>query len=198
MIDVSMTEGAMSLLPVATATYLNNDKAPIPGRSHLDGGLPCYNIYETRDGKYVTLAALEPKFWHTFCTRIGHLELLPFHMPVGPGEREEAVNALKAIFKTKTRDEWVAELAELDACLGPVYSLEEVFNDPQMQARGVTVTNSTDDYTLRTLRSFPRISGVEQEQRYVPPELSEHTSEVLQEFGYSESEIKRFKAEGAI
>src|SRR5207253_4172299 len=129
----------------------NNDKAPIPGRSSLDGGLPCYNIYEARDGKYVTLAALEPKFWHTFCTRIGHLELLPFHMPVGPGEREEAMNALKAIFKTKTRDEWVAELADLDACLGPVYSIEEAFNDPQMQARGATVTSSTGDYTLRTL-----------------------------------------------
>jgi alpha-methylacyl-CoA racemase len=198
MIDVSMTEGAMSLLPIVTATYLNNDKAPIPGRSNLDGGLPCYNIYETRDGKYITLAALEPKFWHTFCTRVGHLELLPFHMPVGPGEREEAMNALKAIFKTKTRDEWIAELADLDACLGPVYSIEEVFNDSQMQARGVIVTSSTDDYTLRTLPSFPRISGVEPEQRYVPPELGEHTGEVLQEFGYSEAEIKQFKTEGTI
>lgn len=198
MVDVSMTEGAMSLLPIVTATYLNNDKAPIPGRSNLDGGLPCYNIYETRDGKYITLAALEPKFWHTFCTRVGHLELLPFHMPVGPGEREEAVNALKAIFKAKTRDEWMAELADLDACLGPVYSIEEAFNDPHMQARGVTVTGSNGDYTLRTLPSFPRISEMEQEQRYVPPELGEHTNVILQEFGYNEAEIKQFKAEGAI
>jgi crotonobetainyl-CoA:carnitine CoA-transferase CaiB-like acyl-CoA transferase len=108
------------------------------------------------------------------------------------------MNALKAIFKTKTRDEWVAELADLDACLGPVYSIEEAFNDPQMQARGVTVTSSTGDYTLRTLPSFPRISDVEREQQYVPPELGEHTSAVLQEFGYNEAEIKRFKAEGAI
>ncbi|MEO6887938.1 MAG: CaiB/BaiF CoA-transferase family protein, partial [Ktedonobacteraceae bacterium] len=87
MIDVSMTEGVMSLLPVFASTYLTADKAPQPGQSALDGGLPCYNIYETRDGKHVTLAALEPKFWHTFCTRVGHLELLPFHLPVGPAER---------------------------------------------------------------------------------------------------------------
>src|SRR6202162_348767 len=86
MVDVSMTEGVMALLPFTDIAYLNTGEAPIPVRSALDGGLPCYNIYETQDGKYVTLAALEYKFWHTFCTRTGHLELLPFHLPVGPGE----------------------------------------------------------------------------------------------------------------
>ena len=198
MVDVSMTEGVMSLLPLAVATYLNNGKAPVPGHSSLDGGLPCYNIYETRDGKYVTLAALEQKFWHTFCKRIGHLELLPFHMPVGPGERDEAVNALKAIFKTKTRAEWLEELADLDTCLGPVYTIEEALHDANAQTRGMTVTNTNTDYALHTLPSFPRISGFEQEQRYAPPELGEHTSSILQEFGYSEAEIKRFRAEGII
>src|SRR5439155_13050144 len=80
-IDVSMTEGVMSLLSLVAGAYLNTGKAPRPGHSRLDGGLPCYNIYEAKDGKYVTLAALEPKFWNTFCTHIGHLELLPFHTP---------------------------------------------------------------------------------------------------------------------
>jgi crotonobetainyl-CoA:carnitine CoA-transferase CaiB-like acyl-CoA transferase len=198
MIDVAMTEGALSLLPLAAATYLNTGTAPLPGRSALDGGLPCYNIYETRDGKHVTLAALEPKFWHTFCTRIGHLELLPFHMPVGPGEREEAMVALRAIFKTKTRDEWVAELADLDACLGPVYSVDEALNDAHAQARGVTVTSGSAENEFRTLPSFPRISGVDAEQRYAPPTLGEHTCEILQAVGYSAAEIEQFKGEGAI
>ena len=63
-IDVSMTEGVMSLLPLVASAYLNTGKAPRPGHSALDGGLPCYNIYETKDGRHVTLAALEPKFWH--------------------------------------------------------------------------------------------------------------------------------------
>ncbi|MBV9230107.1 MAG: CoA transferase [Chloroflexi bacterium] len=198
MIDVSMTEGVMSLLPLFTAAYLNTGKAPLPGRSTLDGGLPCYNIYETRDGKHVTLAALEPKFWHTFCTRIGHLELLPFHMPVGPGERDEAMAALRAIFKTKTRDEWVAELADLDTCLGPVYSVDEALNDAHAQERGVTVTSGSGENELRTLPSFPRISGVDAEQRYAPPTLGEHTCEILQAIGYSDEEIEQFKGEGAI
>ncbi len=203
MVDVSMTEGVMSLLPLFATAYFNTGQAPIPGRSSLDGGLPCYNIYETQDGKHVTLAALEYKFWHTFCSRTGHLELLPFHLPVGPGEREQAITMLQAIFKTKTRDEWMAELADIDACVGPVYTLDEFLNDPQAQARGVSVTGRVkgegdDEITFRTLPSFPRISGVEQEQRFAAPGMGEHTDALLREAGYSDAEIEQFKTGGVI
>jgi alpha-methylacyl-CoA racemase len=197
-IDVSMTEGVMSLLPLFASTYLNTGKPPRPGHSTLDGGLPCYNIYETRDHKHVTLAALEPKFWHTFCTHIGHLELLPFHLPVGPGEREQAIEMLRAIFKTKTRDEWVAELADIDACVGPVYSIDEAIDDPHAQARGVTVTTTVAGEPLQTLQSFPRMSDAEQEQRYAPPMLGEHTDDLLREAGYSDDEITQFKSAGTV
>jgi crotonobetainyl-CoA:carnitine CoA-transferase CaiB-like acyl-CoA transferase len=197
-IDVSMTEGVMSLLPLIAGTYLNTGKAPRPGHSTLDGGLPCYNIYETRDHKHVTLGALEPKFWHTFCTRIGHLELLPFHLPVGPGEREQAIEMLRTIFKTKTRDEWVAELADIDACFGPVYSIDEAIDDPHAQTRGVTVTTTVAGEPLQTLQSFPRMSDVEQEQRYAPPTLGEQTDDLLREAGYSVDEIAQFKSTGTV
>lgn len=197
-IDVSMTEGVLSLLPLVTTTYMNTGKAPRPGHSSLDGGLPCYNIYETKDGKHVTLAALEPKFWHTFCTHVGHLELLPFHMPVGPGEREQAMDMLRAIFKTKTRDEWVAELGETDACIGPVYSIDEALNDPHAQSRGTSVSSGAGAETFQTLPSFPRISENEHEQRYAPSTIGEHTSELLHEAGYSDEEIAQFTAGGAI
>ena len=155
-------------------------------------------IYETKDGKHVTLAALEPKFWHTFCTHVGHLELLPFHAPVGPGEREQAIEILRSIFKTKTRDEWLAELGDIDACVGPIYSIDEALNDPQAQARGVRVSSGIGDEQVHTLASFPRISGVEDEQRYAPPALGEHTDALLREVGYSEDEIAQLREEGAI
>lgn len=197
-IDVSMTEGVTSLLPLATAMYLNTGKAPRPGHAALDGGLPCYNIYETRDGRHVTLAALEPKFWHTFCTHIGHLELLPFHTPAGPEEREAAMDMLRAIFKTKTRDEWLADLAEIDACVGPVYSLDEAMNDPQAQARGVSASSTKNGETLHTLRSFPRISGVDNAGGSPPPGLGEHTEELLREAGYTDEEIAELRTGGVI
>jgi crotonobetainyl-CoA:carnitine CoA-transferase CaiB-like acyl-CoA transferase len=191
-----MTEGVMSLLPLVSTAYLNTDKAPKPGHSTLDGGLPCYNIYETRDGKHVTLAALEPKFWHTFCTHIRHLELLPFHQPRGLEEREEAMHILRNIFKMKTRDEWVAELADIDTCVGPVYSIDEALNDPQAQARGISVTSGDD--AVRTLPTFPRISNAEAIQHHAPPTLGEHTSEILHELGYSDDDIEQFRTQGAI
>jgi alpha-methylacyl-CoA racemase len=201
MIDVSMTEGVMSLLPLTATAYLNTGKAPQPGKTQLDGGLPCYNIYETKDGKHITLAALEYKFWHTFCTRIGHLSLLPFHTPVGPGEREEALDVLRAIFKTKTRAEWLAELADIDACVGPVNTIDEALNDSHAQARGISVTSAPIDdmgTSFHTLPSFPRISGIENNQLYPPPQLGQHTTELLRDMGYSDTEIEKFKEEGII
>ena len=151
--------------------------------------------------KHITLAALEYKFWHTFCTRIGHLELLPFHTPVGPCEREEALDLLRAIFKTKTRAEWLAELADIDACVGPVNTIDEALNDPHAQARGTSVTSTPIDETgtsFHTLPSFPRISDIENEQRYPPPQLGQHTTELLRDMGYDAAEIEKFKEEGVI
>ena len=108
---------------------------------------------------------------------------------------------LRAIFKTKTRDEWLAELAEVDACAGPVYSIDEALNDQQALARGVSVTSGPIGETgasFRTLPSFPRISGVEDEQRYAPPGLGEHTGELLRQIGYSEEEIEGFRVGGVV
>jgi crotonobetainyl-CoA:carnitine CoA-transferase CaiB-like acyl-CoA transferase len=201
MVDVSMTEGVMALLPLLAATYFNTATAPKPGMSALDGGLPCYNIYETSDGRYITLAALEYKFWHTFCTQIGHLELLPFHLPAGPQERAEAIEILRAIFKTKSRNEWLADLSEIDACVGPVYTLGEALNDKHAQSRGPGVLSQPPgaaDKGFRTLPTFPRISDVRQEQRYAPPLLGEHNGELLHELGYSETEIRDLQTGGAI
>ncbi len=117
---------------------------------------------------------------------------------MGPGEREQAMDTLRAVFKTKTRDEWVAELGDIDACVGPVYSIDEALNDQQAQARGVTVSSGSGDETIQTLSSFPRISGVEDEQRYAPPQLGEHSGELLREAGYSDAEIEQFKVGGVV
>ncbi len=203
MVDVSMTEGLLSLLPLVTATYLYNGNIPTPGQSSLDGGLPCYNIYETSDGKHVTLAALEEKFWHTFCMRIDHPELLPLHTPANTAERDETMRTLQAIFKTKTRDEWLALLASEDTCVGPVYSLDEALRDPQAQARGVTFATSASQNQLAEdtpsqLSRFPRLSDSEQSVRLSPPRLGEHTESVLHELGYSSEAIEQLQSRGIV
>ena len=108
---------------------------------------------------------------------------------------------LRAIFKTKTRAEWLTELADIDACVGPVNTIEEALNDPHAQARGTSVISAPIDengISFYTLPSFPRISGIENEQRYPPPQLRQHTSELLRDMGYELTEIEKFKEEGVI
>jgi crotonobetainyl-CoA:carnitine CoA-transferase CaiB-like acyl-CoA transferase len=92
-------------------------------------------------------------------------------------------------------------LAGIDACVGPVNTIDEALNDPQALARGTSVTSSPFDESgtaFHTLPSFPRISGIEDEQRYPPPQLGQHTTELLRGLGYELTEIEKFKEEGVI
>ncbi|HEU5368780.1 MAG TPA: CaiB/BaiF CoA-transferase family protein, partial [Ktedonobacterales bacterium] len=193
-VDVSMMENALTLMPLLAATTLNTGKEPAPGAGQLNGGLPAYRVYETRDGKAITLGALEPKFWATFCERLGRPDLLSLHQPADDAEREDAQASLRALFLMRTRDEWVAEFAEIEACLGPVNSLSEALRDPQVQALG-TVRRA--DYgasgDFGTLALTPRIEDVPFEVRHAPPALGQQTREILLAAGYTDDELTRLR-----
>jgi crotonobetainyl-CoA:carnitine CoA-transferase CaiB-like acyl-CoA transferase len=198
-VDVSMMESALSLMPLLAASTLNTGHEPAPGAYQLNGGLPVYHVYETQDGKAITLGALEPKFWSAFCERVGRPDLLSVHQPTDAAEREDGLTALRTLFLTRTRDEWVAEFAEVEACLGPVNSLFEALQDPQVQALG-TVRRA--DYgasgEFGTLALTPRIEDVPFEVRHAPPALGEQTREILRAAGYTDEELTRLRDEGAI
>ncbi|HLW01643.1 MAG TPA: CaiB/BaiF CoA-transferase family protein [Ktedonobacterales bacterium] len=199
LVDVSMMENALALMPLLAATTLNTGHEPAPGAGQLNGGLPAYRIYETKDGKAITLGALEPKFWATFCERAGRPDLLSLHQPTDATEREEARAALRALFLTRTRDEWVAEFAEIETCLGPVNTLSEALVDPQVEALGtVRRADYGESFEFGTLALTPRIEDVPFEVRHAPPALGEQTREILQAAGYSEDDLTRLRNEGAI
>ncbi|HEX8728142.1 MAG TPA: CoA transferase, partial [Ktedonobacterales bacterium] len=137
-VDVSMTDGALALLPwLATVALHQNGREPAPGEGWLAGALPGYNVYATRDGRYVTLAALEPKFWAEFCQRIERPDLIERQFPRDDADRQQTKDELAAIFRTRTRDEWVTALSDADVCLGPVNTLAEALADPQLRFQGV-------------------------------------------------------------
>ena len=198
-IDVSMMEGSLALMPLLAATTLNSGQEPAPGSGHLNGGLPAYHVYATKDGKAITLGALEPKFWSAFCARVERPDLLPLHQPSNADEREQVSDELSALFLTKTRDEWVAEFSEIETCFGPVNTLAEALQDPQVQALG-TVQRATfgagDEIGMLALT--PRIEDVPFQVRHAPPALGEQTRNILQDAGYSEDELTRLRDDGAI
>lgn len=131
-VDVSMTDG---LLPFSTIAFntLWSGEAPDNQTMALSGGLPNYNVYPTSDGRWVALAALEPKFWTIFCDLVDHPDwkekALPGHPDVDQTRQEVA-----ALFLTRTRAAWEALGAQHDICLTPVLELDEVEQHPHFKA----------------------------------------------------------------
>jgi crotonobetainyl-CoA:carnitine CoA-transferase CaiB-like acyl-CoA transferase len=196
-VDVSMLDGTLALLPLLGTNVLNGVAEPAPEEFVLGGWLPGYNIYPTADDRYITVGALEPKFWAELCTRLGRSDLIARQFPRDAADRAATMAELAAIFRTKTRDEWVAELGGTDACVGPVNTLAEAFADPQVRARGVAFPVSYGGEAGQGLRTTTRISDAPVEQRMELPALGQHTAEALASAGYSPDEIAQFVAEGA-
>ena len=199
-IDVSMTEGALSLLPLLATRVLNGTPEPAPGEAELTGALPGYNIYETSDGRYLTVAALEPKFFANLCQRLGRPDLIARQFPSDATDRDATIAELAAIFRAKTRDDWLAELADEDVCVGPANTISEALADPQLRARGMTAHGSygAAEGEGDALRYTPLVSDAPFTLRSGLPPLGADTAAALQEAGYMADEIAALAEAGAI
>jgi crotonobetainyl-CoA:carnitine CoA-transferase CaiB-like acyl-CoA transferase len=197
-IDVAMTDGVVSWLTPHLAAYFATGRVPERGRERLNGGWPCYGVYETADGGHVTLGALEPQFWANFCRLTGREDLRPLQHAEGTA-REEVAETLRALFRTRTRAEWVELLHRADVCAGPVLALDEVVQDPQLRGRGLFT--ELEHPKLGPVRqvAFPvRMSLTPARGATPPPELGEHTDEVLRSLGYDEAAIAAFRRDGVV
>ena len=198
-VDVSMLDGSIALLPLMASFVLNGAGEPGLGLGWLAGWLPCYNVYETADDRYVTLGALEPKFWAEFCRRVERPDLIARQFPRDAADREETIAQVADIFRAKTRDEWMAELGDAEVCFGPVNTLAEAFADPQVRSRGVAgIARYTTDYDGPALRTAPVISEAPFETRLPLPALGQHTAEALAAAGYADDEIGALVDVGAV
>ena len=141
-LDVSAAEGVLALMALAVDEYLAVDVVPGPRHGMLTGRYACYDIYGCADGQWLSVAAIEPRFWANLCRLLG-LEKWADHQT--DDEVQDDIRAdLGKVFRTRPRDEWVAELGPADTCVAPVLSVAEVVNDSQYAARGAFV-DATDD-----------------------------------------------------
>jgi len=187
-IDMAMTDGVMSLACLAASDYWSSGDPPRPGRYFLNGALPCYNVYETADGKWLSVACMEPWFWRKLCAVLGceHYGSEQFNAEKFP----EMFAFLRHKLKEKTRDAWFAELREQEICATPVYGLEEALVDPHNQARRMIVDLEHPEHgTIRQIGVAPKFSETPGSVRRPAPRPGEHTEEVLREVGYSPQEI---------
>src|SRR5205809_503057 len=193
-IDIAMLDGSVAWQVVHVMRWLAEKQEPARGDTLLTGHHPCYAIYETKDGRHVTVGALEPHFWRTLCQRLGMPEFIEKQFAEG-AEREEMFRRIRARFREKTMAEWVSELADLDICFGPVATLGEALADPQVRHRGMVVEL---DGGRRTLGNPIKLSDTPPTIRTPPPELGEHTDTVLAALGYSRADIAGLRARGVV
>ena len=187
-LDISMCEGSLALLS-AELGNLECGAKPTRGTETLNGALACYEVYRTKDDRYVSVGALEPKFWTALNQAIGR--------PVNLGEliardQSKAKAELAAIFATKTLAEWTAFFAERDCLVEPVLEPAELAAHALHRARevffemdggpGVGTITQTRTPLGRPAHATP------------PPRLGEHSRDVLADYGFSDAEITKLAA----
>lgn len=191
-VDAAMVDGSASLMTLIygmrAAGYWGDER----GTNRLDSGAPWYNVYETRDGKYVGIGANESRFYRNAVKLIGldEARLPDQHDRAGwPAMREQ----FAAAFRTRTRDEWTALAKDADACITPVLSLAEAPTAPHLQARGTFVEVDGVIQPAPAPR-FSRTAGAIQRP---PARPGEHTDEALRDWGFSDRELQELHAAGA-
>lgn len=192
-IDMAMSDGTMSLACLAASDYYSSGDPPRPGEYYLNGAYPCYNVYETRDGRWLSLACMEPWFWKNLCELFG-CEQYTEHQ-FNADKFPEILELLRRRFREKDRDVWFAELSARDICATPVYGLEEALEDPHNRSRGMVTTLEHPKYgTIPQIGVAPKFSATPGRVRTLAPTPGENTREVLLEAGFSEQDIAKITA----
>ncbi len=196
-VDISMTDGIISLMHGEAAGYFDTGRVPTRGDLLSIGGAPFYGVYETKDGMYVSIAALEPWFYANLCELLGREDLLPYEWDAAKWDELSA--EFRKIFRTKTRDEWVKLLRQKDVCVAPVNSVNEVFEDPQVIQREMAV--DIEHPTLGRVKQVGigiKLSGTPGAVRSVAPKPGQHTDEIMLGLGYTRENIAELRGSGAI
>ncbi len=197
-VDIAMTDGVYSMLVSHLSTYFATGMVPRRGETVLDGGAHYYNVYETKDGKWMSIGSIEPWFYANLCKALGREDLLPYEFAERE-KREEIKQAFRDIFTTKTRDEWFDLLTQHDICVGRVYDLDETAGDPHLRARDMIVeVDHPEVGPVKQVGISVKLSDTPGRIRFLAASLGTHTEEILTGLGYTPENIAQLRAEGAI
>ncbi len=192
-VDAAMVDGAASLMTAIYgmhgAGFWNNER----GDNILDTGAHYYDVYETKDGKYVAIGSIESKFYAELMRLSGlHSEELPPQQDrkSWPKMKER----IKALFRTKTRDEWCKIMEGSDICFAPVLSMAEAPKHPHNKHRGTFIEQGG----VTQPGPAPRFSRTPSKIQRPPAKPGEHTEEALRDWGFANADLETLRKSGAI
>ncbi len=206
-VDVSYLDTTVSLLAATPLLrdYFFNGNTCGRGEGALGGSYPYYTTYETADHKRLSIGCTEPWLWENFCKAIGREDLVRFalqpahHASVADSDAVQAKQEVQEILRQRTRDDWFDYFKDKNVCVGPVYTVEETFQDPQVQARNMVVDVGDPRYgKVRQAGIAIKLSDTPGQLRRVGPSVGEHTDEVLQSIGYDAMRCQELRQAGTV
>jgi crotonobetainyl-CoA:carnitine CoA-transferase CaiB-like acyl-CoA transferase len=206
-VDVSYLDTTLSLLAATPLLrdYFFNGSTCGRGQGALGGSYPYYTLYETADKRLLSVGCTEPWLWENFCKAIGREDLKRFalqadhHARVADHDALQAKQDVQQILRQKTRDAWFEYFKDKNVCVGPVYTAEEMFQDPQVQARHMVVDVQDPRYgTARQAGIAIKLSETPGQLRRLGPFTGEHTDEVLQSLSYDAGQCQALRQAGTV
>jgi alpha-methylacyl-CoA racemase len=196
-LDVCVAEGVLQLTSLYVDQFLATGQKPGPGHDILTGRYACYDTYACRDGRWVAVGAIEPPFYANLCRRLGCEQWLAHQTDDAAQEKIRADFA--AAFRTRDRDDWVAELAPNDTCVAPVYAIDELVRDPQFRARGM-FTDAQHPTAGRFRQVAPPLAGMPRgaEPVAVPDGSRTDTDALLAAAGVAPEQIAQMRSAGVV
>ncbi len=196
-IDISMTDGMIGFLPVALYFQQLTGQDPRRADALLSHRYACYNTYETTDGRFLSIGAVENRFWKRLCD---HLDVPEYAtLQYDDSRRREILDFMRSTFRKKTLDEWNTELADLEICWGRIQTFSEVLDDPLFREREMILELQGKAGKKQAAIGVPvKLSDTPGSVRTVAVDFGENTTAVLKELGYTQDQITEFTKKDVI
>ncbi len=189
LVDVSMFDSLLGLMPVQIANYTATKRRPKRGQERLFGRYACYNIYPVRNGRFMVVAALEPKFWAALCNAIDREDLIQDQYVEGHAQ-DILIAELTRIFQKKQVDEWMEIFVDVDACVTEVREISRSVQDDHAAQRGlITPIRGKDGEVYEQLGVFPKLSDAPGYIAGDAPLRGQHTRQILRSLKYPAKQI---------
>lgn len=206
-VDVAYLDSTLALLaatPMMQA-FLSQGVDSRRGDGMLGGSFPNYAVYETADGRTLAVGCTDPGHWEAFCKTIGLPESSGAHADeaqangLPAGAKRAAREAVQRVLKQKTREEWLAIFRDIQASVAPLNTVDEAFDDPQVQARQMAVDVVHPRHgSVRQPGIAIKLSGTPGKIRGPAPTLGQHTDDVLRALGYDETGRRELRQAGTV